>query len=146
MASLWKSQGNFFQRELKLMIKDLFQPVCFALIISWLAFVVTISIGAKHGDKIGQPRDGSYEGCWSRQTLQIPLTQPRFTSGLQNTFDIEWKEHRLSKSGWAVNASREAMLGYKLIVLSCDQHKPRNESRVSMSFCFDRSRFYRILI
>ena len=51
--------------------------------------------------------------------------------GIQNVFDVEWRESRLTKGGWATNASKEAILGYKLIVLSCDPSNPRNVSRVS---------------
>ncbi|XP_065070103.1 protein patched homolog 1-like [Rhopilema esculentum] len=50
--------------------------------------------------------------------------------GLQNAFDAEWKENRLNRDGWAVNASREAILGYKLIGLSCNSANQRNLSRI----------------
>lgn len=63
--------------------------------------------------------------------LEVYKNKVSLFAGIQNAFDVEWKENRLSKSGWAVNASKEAILGYKLIVLSCDPSNARNVSRVS---------------
>ncbi len=55
---------------------------------------------------------------------------------LQNAFDTEWKEGRLTKQGWTKSASKEAILGFKLILLTGDPERRQNFERVSLAVIF----------
>ena len=62
----------------------------------------------------------------------LDFLQLIFVLGLQKTFDDEWAEGRLNQNGWFANASSDATLGYKLLVLTGDPSNPRDTSKVRM--------------
>eukprot|EP00794_Sanderia_malayensis_P007816 gene7816-8662_t len=60
-------------------------------------------------------------------------------SELQHAFDAEWKEGRLSERGWSPTASKEAILGFKLIVLTGNPSRQQDFQRLSYARLVDNN-------